>query len=114
QASKNNLVLDISGYLYFEKGTFLQYIEGPADALECLFNKITLDERHKIYRHISDTKLTERRFPDWSMQWLTNAYLAEIRLENILIDQLDIMQKLGGAGPDFSETAFRLVNSLAR
>lgn len=113
EAYESNLILGISGYLYFEDSTFIQYIEGPDRALDELFARISADQRHRIIRSVVEEKISGRRFASWSMRWLTNEELTEIKLENLIIDQMKIMNDLGAKGPDFSQSAMRIVDSLS-
>jgi len=112
-AYSNNLMLGVSGYLYYDNGVFIQYIEGPTEVLEELFVEIQKDKRHKVFRILTEENLSKRRFPEWSMRWLQANELSALQLENVVIDQMRIMSALGDDGPDFAKTAFRAVDSLA-
>ena len=113
-AYESNLILGVSGYLYFENGIFIQYIEGPAPVLDELFARISADQRHEVFKSVVEETLSERRFPSWSMRWLTKNQLTEIKLENLIIDQMKIMCDLGNNGPDFTSSAMRIVDSISR
>ena len=45
-ARKNNEALGVTGMLLYEKGSFFQILEGPAEAVEPLYAKIGADKRH--------------------------------------------------------------------
>lgn len=84
QAAKENQGLQVSGYLYYGKGQFFQYIEGETKVLGQLMEKIRMDQRHKITTEIADGQLTQRRFPGWTMQYLSQDAISRIRLEEII------------------------------
>ena len=59
----------VTGYLHYETGYFMQYIEGEVDALYETMERVALDNRHTIFYRAEDEDLQERRFPDWYMRW---------------------------------------------
>lgn len=73
--------LGITGYLYYEKGLFLQYIEGEGEELEMLYCTIASDARHRVTGFITED-LDRRRFPNWSMK-----NISEVMGENSTIEQ---------------------------
>jgi len=66
-ARKNNDARNITGMLLYADGNFIQYIEGERDTVEGLFDLISRDSRHRNILRLSDGKIDERIFPDWSM-----------------------------------------------
>jgi hypothetical protein len=46
QSARNNPSHDITGFLLFRKGKFLQLVEGPLMALETLLAQLGNDDRH--------------------------------------------------------------------
>lgn len=63
-----NTISNISGLLlYNHSGTFLQILEGDAENVEAIYEKITADTRHQRVHRISRKDITEREFPDWKM-----------------------------------------------
>ncbi len=83
-AAARNAESGVTGYLYFDNGRFMQYIEGEAWAIDLLIGRIERDTRHTIKRVVMDNDLETRRFPTWHMQWLKQGSLVNIRLEHIL------------------------------
>ena len=69
-ASRLNGKNGITGYLHYEGGYFLQYIEGTADALSETVGRIERDPRHNIFYRAEESELDKRRFPGWYMKWL--------------------------------------------
>ncbi len=69
-ASARNQQLDITGYLYFRDGFFMQYLEGPQTTVEALMTKIQKDPRHQILSTIALPSNQKRVFPHWYMRYL--------------------------------------------
>ena len=61
-AAKENRKHKISGYLFFSKNKFLQYIEGEQTVLDQLIQNISKDNRHQIINLIEDNTLKHYRF----------------------------------------------------
>ncbi len=66
-AQEHNAKQDISGVLFFENGHFLQALEGDEPTLRKLYGKICEDPRHTNVNTLVDTAISQRSFPDWSM-----------------------------------------------
>lgn len=92
-AAANNEDLGITGYLYYENGYFLQYIEGPPTLLEDLMMKIAEDPRHQVLSVLRSEELGQRKFPTWQMRWLSQSVLVSIRMEHILSDFLVMLEE---------------------
>ncbi len=71
QARKNNPALKIGGVLYFNNNYFFQCLEGDQQDVNQLFQKISEDPRHKDVQTVSVKRISERRFADWSMKYVT-------------------------------------------
>ena len=92
QSRENNNELGITGFLYYDHGRFLQYLEGREQQLMELLRKIRLDNRHHIIYTRVSVPLTSTRFPDWSMQFLDPAALLTVNLKSVLMDYLSYAQ----------------------
>jgi hypothetical protein len=57
----------ITGLLIFNGHRFLQQIEGPAEAVEATFARISLDPRHRAPLVLSRIEAPFRAFSSWSM-----------------------------------------------
>jgi hypothetical protein len=91
-ARRTNASLDISGMLLYRDGFFVQVLEGEADKVDPLYEKISRDPRHKNIIMIYRAPITERIFAKWTMGFN--------RLpESINIDGYD--RFLDGSDPDF-------------
>ena len=71
QSADANFSLGITGYLYFRRGNFLQYLEGDELIVNALMELIKADERHQVTQIIYDNAIAQRRFPSWSMRFIS-------------------------------------------
>ena len=111
-AQQRNRELGVTGYLYFEQRQFIQYIEGPDEAVAALMQRIAEDHRHEVKVTLYDREVAARRFPDWSMRYVTNASM--ISLEQILRDHLSLVMALRPASSMEPATVWRMVDALSR
>jgi hypothetical protein len=63
---RNNPPLAITGILLHADGGFLQVLEGEADTVSALFDRIAADKRH-WNTHVLLKRMAERAFGEWSM-----------------------------------------------
>lgn len=63
----NNARRDITGMLLYKGGNFVQVIEGPDDAVQALYTRISRDPRHRGIISLLNRSILERDFPTWSM-----------------------------------------------
>jgi len=87
-SAARNVVAGITGYLYYEDGRFLQYVEGDDAAVDKLMDRIRLDPRHRLIHEVETTDLGERRFPSWHMRSLHPGEIVQAETENILSNYL--------------------------
>jgi hypothetical protein len=72
---------------------FLQYLEGPADAIDTLETKIANDPRHSIVKRFTRSlPADERRFTGWSMRLMNDNERFEMHMEGVLVSLLEIPQ----------------------
>jgi hypothetical protein len=82
---------DITGYLWFDGSMFMQYLEGPAGAIDTLETKITSDPRHSIVKRFTcSLPADERRFTGWSMRLMNDNERFEMHMEGVLIALLEV------------------------
>ncbi len=98
-AATRNSELEVTGYLCFEEGRFIQYIEGEPATVTGLMAKIAKDQRHTVLSQAEDDNVTERRFPSWSMRWIQRGSFAG--LERLLASHLALMK------PEMQANAWR-------
>ena len=68
-AAKKNVLLEITGILMTSGRVFYQVIEGPEAHIDDVFESIASDPRHQdVLLLESESSVTSRFFPDWSMK----------------------------------------------
>ncbi len=88
----NNSREGITGVLLSCKGIFFQILEGEEDQIDHLYQRILHDDRHnEILCLKSELDVTERRFPDWSMEVIMLDENNDIILQPIKV----LLQTLG-------------------
>lgn len=77
----NNMARDVTGFLIYGDGRFLQLIEGAEADLRTLLTALRSDPRHQDIKVVIDEPIAERRFSRWRMQRVTRdgAAMGEIR-----------------------------------
>ncbi len=70
QSRINNPRLAIGGVLYYGDGCFFQCLEGDADAVEKLLEKLKRDPRHTDFEVVLRRDIKEREFARWSMKYV--------------------------------------------
>jgi hypothetical protein len=63
----NNAANNITGLLLYHDGSILQILEGEEAVVKKVFNKISLDTRHKSVIKMVDGSTTKRNFEGWLM-----------------------------------------------
>jgi len=91
-AAQKNKANDITGYLWFDGDYFLQYVEGVADNIDKLMASIEQDKRHRVMSSLSNTKLSERKFPNWKMKLFTADGFIKTPPEKILAEQILLLR----------------------
>lgn len=71
RARERNTEYGITGVLLYINGNIIQYIEGPKDNLDVIYETIRKDARHTGLILISREALKSRQFGDWPMGFLT-------------------------------------------
>ncbi len=83
----------ISGMLLFNGTHFLQWIEGPPDAIDELLERLRRDPRHSGFEIRDERMADDRIFGDWTMK------LVRVR-SSFLLAQDDIVSQLPEDFPD--------------
>ena len=88
----NNLEIGVTGNLICHSDLFLQMLEGPAEAVERLYEKILADDRHTDIVKLRDEKSELKLFPSWAMRndshqsWmLSRSEIANMNAEEALV-----------------------------
>lgn len=66
-SARNNPPADLTGALLYDCGRFLQWLEGPADAVAQRFSIIAKDPRHSDVEVMLRRPAPACRFPEWRM-----------------------------------------------
>lgn len=66
--SKNELT-GVTGVLLHCEGNFMQYVEGPPEATDRLYERIRADDRHHGIVTIDEELVDARQFAGWSMAY---------------------------------------------
>jgi acylphosphatase len=69
QSREKNAGLGITGILLYRDGDVMQLLEGPEEAVRKLVQTIYADPRHRNVIQLVERKISQREFPDWSMQF---------------------------------------------
>jgi hypothetical protein len=67
QSRRNNAAADVTGFLLYANGKFMQLLEGPPDSVRALVAKIRTDPRHCNFIPLMESETPARTFNDWSM-----------------------------------------------
>ena len=70
-SQRNNSESGISGCLLIGSNSYLQLLEGPDLAVENLYSKIKMDDRHKKVKKLFEQHIEEKLFSSWSMKFAT-------------------------------------------
>jgi hypothetical protein len=66
-ARRNNSRRGVTGALICRHDVYLQLIEGDADPIDALFERIVVDDRHLAVTLLSRVTTPDRMFPGWAM-----------------------------------------------
>lgn len=72
-ARRNNARVGVTGALLYSARRFAQVLEGPAEAVEAIFETIQCDTRHDQIAVLEVSSPAERAFADWSMAFVGEA-----------------------------------------
>lgn len=106
--------LGITGYLYYENGSFLQYIEGEEEPLMELFAAISNDNRHIVRDSVTED-IQNRRFPHWSMKNIGEYMGEKNTIEQTIIQTINLFEQNHISIPEGTKLGlFRFMDDLAR
>ena len=77
---RNNRKLGVTGALCSSPRGFLQILEGPAEAVNELYNRIVRDPRHADVSLLEYVKVPFREFENWSMAYVRTDEIAQALL----------------------------------
>lgn len=67
-AMQRNRTESVTGLLIYDSGRFLQWLEGPPESVERIWQSIRADGRHTDVQILGHMPSTTRCFPDWGMK----------------------------------------------
>jgi hypothetical protein len=73
RAQERNARAGLTGVLLYDAGNFMQYVEGPADALARVYASICRSRLHTGVIEILREPIRAREFPEWSMAFRSAA-----------------------------------------
>lgn len=104
QSAANNVKLGITGILLTGGGVFFQILEGPAAAVDGVFQKILADPRNQEVLLLGvQEQVPDRLFPQWAMRRVDldaggNAHLETLRtVLSMAYEQRRLLDSLTGA-----------------
>lgn len=66
-ARQFNLQNQVTGVLLYDEGNFFQYVEGPSDGIERVYQKIEASTSHSGIIRLFKRQVLARSFQDWNM-----------------------------------------------
>ncbi|MEM6490847.1 MAG: BLUF domain-containing protein [Pseudomonadota bacterium] len=85
EAADNNRRSAVSGVLFSGHGAFVQWLEGPEDAVCPLMARIEADPRHRDVTILSAGWAPERRYARWPMR-LEETHIPQIRVDRAALE----------------------------
>lgn len=92
-SANRNKQAGITGYLIYQHGKFLQYIEGEESAVLVLMKSIEKDNRHQVKYQLKKDIEKKRFFPSWNMKFIEKEELDEIQLETLIEENFILIKK---------------------
>jgi hypothetical protein len=68
EARRLNPQNDVTGALICRADLYLQLLEGPEEAVDATYERITKDDRHLEVQRLVSRPIEKRLFPDWAMR----------------------------------------------
>lgn len=109
RARARNAAAEVTGALMFTRLMFVQALEGPAAAMEDVFERICRDPRHADLEVIEYAVAGERVFGDWSMRHLVPDAQTEAQ---VALAGEGAGEHGGENGGDAATAALRLMRAL--
>ena len=102
QARARNLAESITGLLVYHDGRFVQWLEGPPDNVERVWQSIQRDPRHVQVEALPTPWTAMRLFPDWRMR-LVSSEVPAAEADAVPVEPLalDTLGHHGDIAPEF-------------
>ncbi len=72
-ARRNNAAMRVTGAMMLTNKHFAQVLEGPPDAVEEIFERIQMDDRHTAVAVLEVADVAARAFDAWSMGFIEDS-----------------------------------------
>lgn len=92
-SANRNKQAKITGYLTYQHGRFIQYIEGEELEILALMKSIEEDSRHQVKYKLQKDIREKRFFPSWSMRLVKKEELNEFQLETLIEKNFILIEK---------------------
>lgn len=96
RARQRNRRESLTGLLVYDRGHFFQWLEGPAGALERIWDAVRRDPRHRDIERLGSPRLPMRLFADWEMRLAVRSPQAEAAGEDVLSADPELLRRLAG------------------
>ena len=100
---------ELTGTLVYDRGHFMQWLEGPADALGRVVDSIKFDPRHTDFQVLRARQIEKRAFRDWQMRLaVRKSSPADLPNGTFLADdnQLETLMDYPDAAPSLMRVLF--------
>ncbi len=136
KARVRNHSVGVTGMLLYERGRFLQTLEGPTEGLDAIWGSIRQDDRHADIEILTKHLVAARLFSDWDLllyrklEQTPKSLLEKLRRKHPLAqylkqtvewavdareqDMVDLFERLGVRGWTGSDIAKHLIEPAAR
>lgn len=101
QSLQRNSERDITGFLFFFEGKFVQILEGSFENVSTLFSSIRKDHRHSNIRLNCFIECKKRSFSEWSM---------DTSMAFVALNHRELSVKLRFLGRFINETSYAPIN----
>lgn len=108
---RNNGRLEITGLLLYREGAFLQVLEGHAQDVDLIYERIRADDRHTDVTTLLRAPVEKRDFPGWAMGFRGLGALARADVPGFspFVDKKTILKRLADKPGPASETVQRFL-----
>ncbi len=104
----------ITGFLFYKKDQFIQYIEGQEVYVNALMSRIRDDTRHQVLCVRDQPGLSSRRYGDWNMRLIKDVISMELVLMDYLYALYGSIQSIQEINPEQDQNVWRMVEIITQ
>ena len=104
----------ITGFLMYQDGRFVQYLEGTEHAVKQVVRRIEEDLRHVVDFSYAERLKQGKRFPNWWMRLLSREDLKKVSLEGFLMEYMTFLDRVSGGDIQVTDAVWRFVDEVKR